>query len=143
MSNCGADRHAGSIGAMELTGRMLVLAAVVVGAALSLPAVAFADDRDVRKAGACTASSEIEIRLRAEKDVIRIELEIEAERPATSWSLVVLHERRIAFRGVIRARSGSRTARLRRTVDDYLGRDSIVVRASGPRLESCRVSAAV
>lgn len=128
---------------MKLTGRMLVLAAVVVGAALAYPALALADERETRKAGACTASSEIEIRLRAEKDVIRIELEIEADRPRTAWNVVVLHERRIVFRGVIRARSGSRTARLRRTVDDFLGRDSIAVRASGPRLESCRVSAAV
>jgi hypothetical protein len=127
---------------MKLAGRMSLLT-VAACAALSLPAVAAADDREVRKTGACTASSEIDIRLRAEKGVIRIELEIEAERPATAWSVIVLHERRVAFRGVIRARGGSRSARLRRTFADLFGRDSVVVRASGPRLESCRVSAAV
>jgi hypothetical protein len=57
--------------------------------------------------------------------------------------VILLHERRIAFRGVVRSRDDSRTVRLRRTIDDWFGRDSIVVRASGPRLESCRVSATV
>ena len=128
---------------MKLAGRISLLAAVAVGAVLSLPAVATADDREVRKTGTCTATSEIDIRLRAEKGAIRVELEIEGERPATAWSVILLHERRIAFRGVIRSRSGSRSTRLRRTLPDLFGRDSIVVRATGARRESCRVSAAV
>jgi hypothetical protein len=128
---------------MKLDQRMLLLAAVAACAALSLPAVATADDdKDVRKAGTCTASSRINIRLRADGDEIRIDLEIRTQRRNTAWSVILLRERRTVFKGVIRS-GDSRTAKLRREIDDWYGRDSIVVRASGPRLETCRVSATV
>lgn len=127
---------------MKLHGRLLLLAALVACAALVLPAVASADDGgEVRKAGTCTASSRMTIRLRHDDDRIRVELEIRTRRKGSAWNVILLHERRIAFRGVIRSRGD--TVRLRRSIADWFGRDSIVVRASGLRLESCRVSAAV
>ena len=127
---------------MKLNGRLLLLAAFVACAALLLPAVASADDDgEVRKAGTCTASSSMTIRLRPDDDGIRVELEIRTRRAGTAWNVILLHERRIAFRGILRSRGD--TVRLRRSVADLFGRDSIVVRASGPRRESCRVSAAV
>ena len=128
---------------MKLDQRMLLLAAVAACAALSLPAVATADDdTEVRKTGTCTASSRITIRVRADDDEIRIDLEIRARQRNTAWNVILLRERRTVFRGVIRSRD-SRTVKLRRTIDNWYGRDSIVVRASGPRLETCRVSATV
>ena len=81
------------------------------------------------------------IRLRPDDDAIRVELEIRTRRKGSAWNVILLHERRTAFRGVIRSRGD--TVRLRRTIANWFGRDSIVVRASGPRLETCRVSAAV
>ncbi len=129
---------------MKLDPRMLLLAVVAACAALSLPAVAKADDdNEVRKAGTCTASSRIDIRVRAEDDEIRIDLEIRTQQRRSAWNVILLRERRTVFRGVIRSRDGSRTVKLRRTIDNWFGRDSIVVRASGPRLETCRVSATV
>jgi hypothetical protein len=129
---------------MRFSGRMLLVLTVAAACpALSLPAVASADDGEVRKAGSCTGSSEIDIRLRADDGKIRLELEIEARRPGAAWNVILLRERRIAFRGVVRARDGSRQARLRRTFEDWFGRDSFVIRASGPRAETCRVSAAI
>jgi hypothetical protein len=129
---------------MKLDQRMVLLAVVAACAALSLPAVAAADDdKEVRKAGTCTASSRINIRVRADGDEIRIELEIRTQRRNSAWSVILLRERRTVFRGVIRSRDDSRTARLRREIDDWYGRDAIVVRASGPRRETCRVSATV
>jgi hypothetical protein len=129
---------------MKLDQRMLLLAAVTACAALSLPAVAAADDdKEVRKAGTCTASSRISIRLRPEDGEIRIDLEIRTQQRKSAWSVILLRERRTVFRGVIRSRDGSRTVKLRREIDDWFGRDSIVARASGPRLETCRVSATV
>ena len=129
---------------MKLDQRMLLLAVVAACAALSLPAVANADDdNEVRKAGTCTASSRIDIRVRAEDDEIRIDLEIRTQQRRSAWNVILLRERRTVFRGVIRSRDGSRTVKLRRTIDNWFGRDSIVVRASGPRLETCRVSATV
>ena len=74
---------------------------------------------------------------------IRIDLEIRTRQRNSAWSVILLRERRTVFKGVIRSRDGSRTVKLRRTIDDWFGRDSIVVRASGPRLETCRVSATV
>jgi 2-methylaconitate cis-trans-isomerase PrpF len=129
---------------MWLERNMLLLAAVAACAALSLPSVASADDGgEVRKAGSCTASSTMNVRLRADDGKIRVELEIEGRQRGAAWTVILLRERRIAFRGVIHAREGSREARLRRTFDDWFGRDSIVIRASGPRAETCRVSAAI
>jgi hypothetical protein len=129
--------------AMKLDQRMFLLAAVAACLALTLPAVATADDdKEVRKAGTCTSSSRLTIRLRAEDDEIRIDLEIRARQRGTAWNVILLHERRTVFRGVVRSRD-SRTVKLRREIDNWFGQDSIVVRASGPRLETCRVSATV
>jgi len=129
---------------MKLEGRKLLLATAAACAALLLPAVAVADDdREVRKTGTCTASSRIDLRLRSDEDEIRIEVEIEARQRGARWTVVVLRERKIVFRGVVRSRDDSRTAKLRREIHDWFGPDSIVVRASGPRNETCRVSATV
>ena len=129
---------------MRFRSLMVGLGALATCAVLSAPAVASAGDgRETRKTVSCTASSRIEIRLRADDGKIRLELEIEARRTGVAWSVILLRERRIAFRGVVRARSGSREAKLRRTFADWFGRDSFVIRASGPIAETCRVSAAI
>ncbi len=128
---------------MRLERNTLLLVAVASCAAISLPSVATADDGEVRKTGSCTASSKLSVRLRADGKTIRVELEIEARQRGAAWNVILLRERRIAFRGVIRAREGSREVRLRRTLEDWFGRDSIVFRATGPRAETCRVSVAV
>ena len=122
---------------------MLLLAALAASAALSLPAVASADDGEVRKAGSCTGSSSMDVRIRTDDGKLHVELEIEGRRRGVAWSVILLRERRIVFRGVVRARKNSREVRLRRTFDDWFGRDSIVIRASGPRAETCRVSASI
>jgi hypothetical protein len=122
--------------------RAIVLLAALC-AMLALPALATADDGDdVRRTGRCTRSSDIELRLRADDGTIRVEVRIDAERPGR-WSLLLLHERRIAFRGVVRPAGSSDDVRLRRNVADWFGRDAVTVRAKGPRLEACAVSAAL
>lgn len=119
---------------------MLLILAVLC-AALALPLAAGADDGpgDVRLTGACSRSSEVRLRLRSDDDVIRVEIEIEADRRGSKWAVILLHERRIAFRGNLRT-NRDRSIELRRSVPDWLGTDSFVVRATGPRGESCRVS---
>jgi hypothetical protein len=121
--------------------RVLVALAALC-AALALPLVAAADDGpdDVRRSGACSRSSEIELRVRADDNVIKVELEIETSRRGSTWAAILLHERRIAFRGNLRTRSNG-SIELKRSVPDWFGVDSFVARASGPRGESCRVSA--
>lgn len=119
--------------------RALVIVAAVCFV-LALPLVAHADDGDVRREGTCTRSSSVELRLRADDDRIRVELEIESTRSG-AWSVILLHERRIVYRGTLRSRGGS--VELRRTVPDWVGPDAVVARATGPRSESCRVAASV
>jgi hypothetical protein len=125
------------------SGRLVagVLAAVV--AALVLPLAAVADEEprdDVRRTGTCTGSSKVELDLGADDGAIRIELEIETRRRGAKWSVILLHERRTVFRGIVRTRGGG-TLELRRTVPDWFGSDTVAARASGPRRETCRVSA--
>lgn len=122
---------------------MLLAAAAVLVAALVLPLAGNAaradDDAEIRVRGTCSRTSEASLRARADDGRIRIDVRIDTRRRGAAWSVIVLHERRIAYRGVVRT-NRSRAIRLRRTVRDLFGRDSLVVRASGPARETCRVS---
>lgn len=82
------------------------------------------------------------LRLRSDDDAVRVELEVETRQRGSTWAVILLHERRIAFRGNLRT-DGDGSIELRRTVPDWFGTDSFVVRATGPRSESCRVSASL
>jgi hypothetical protein len=81
------------------------------------------------------------MRLRADKGVIRIELELQHRRRAGSWRVVVLHERRIAARATLAGARAAGDLELRRTVPDWFGTDRIVIRATGPRAELCALTA--
>jgi hypothetical protein len=113
--------------------------------ALLLPTAAVADDgeREVRRAGTCTGSSRVTIRLEADDGKIEVEVEIRTRARTRAWRVVLVHERRVAFHGLVRPRSGGRSIRLRRTLPDWFGRNTIVARANGPGVESCRVAATV
>jgi hypothetical protein len=130
---------------LERSGRMALLAAVVTSLALGLPSVAAADDgeREVRRVGTCTGSSRATMRLEADDGRIEVEFEIRTRSTTRAWRVVLLHERRVAFHGLVRPRSGGRSVRLRRTVPDWFGRDTIVVRATGPGVETCRAIATI
>jgi hypothetical protein len=119
-----------------------LLALAALCAALALPLAATADDgpEDVRRSGDCSRSSEIGLRARSDDDVIEVELEIDTPRRGSTWAVILLHERRIAFRGNLRTRSNG-SIELKRSVPDWFGVDVLVARATGPSAESCRVSA--
>lgn len=121
---------------------LLALAAAALAVALTLPPRATAGDDEARRTGECTGSSAVTLRLRADDDAIRVELELDTERRGSRWAVILLHERRIVFRGTLRTGS-SGSLRLRRTVPDWFGRDAFVARAAGPRAEACRASAAL
>ena len=123
---------------------LLTLAVAVVG--LVIPGCAAADDghdrAEVRTRGVCTGSSVSTLRVRSEEGTVRIEFQIDSPRDAArTWTLVVLRERRIAFRGMLRPARGSRSVRLRRTVPDWPGSEQIVVRAVTVNGETCRAQA--
>jgi hypothetical protein len=128
---------------LRRTRKTLAVVAVTVVAVLALPFGAAADDgddREIRVTRACSSGSETSLRARTDDGSIRVELRIEPDRRGP-WRVVFLHERRIAYRGTLRPSSSSGTVRLRRIVPDLFGRDSLVIRSSGPRGESCRIAA--
>lgn len=128
--------------------RLPALVAALACAMLALPVTAVADDgdddrREVRKAGACSGSSTATLRLRAEDGEIRVRFEIDTRGSTSTWKVVLLHERRLVFRGVLRPKGDSGDVELRRVLEDWFGSDALVIRATGPRAETCRASAVI
>ncbi len=125
---------------------LLALAALIV--ALPLAPVARADDDadrdDVRVERSCARQSTIRLRVRAEDDDrLRVDLDVRSSRRGTTWTVSVVHERRLA-RSVTRRTSGSsRSFSVRFALPDWPGRDTVVARAVGPRGEVCLAAVTV
>ena len=121
---------------------VLVLAALLV---LAAPVGAHADDGDdVRVERACSARSTVRLRVRTrDDDELRVDLTVRTRRRGAAWSVVVVHERRIAWRGTQRTGSSSGAFSRRLTLPDWPGRDMVTVRALGPGGEVCRASVSV
>jgi len=125
--------------------RLPLLALTLALAALCGATRAAADggDREVRVRGACTGRNVSQLRVRAEDGRLRIDVRVQSPRPYARWTVVVLRERRIVFRGPVRTVQGGRELELRRTVADWPGTDTVAVRASTRDGQSCRASATV
>jgi hypothetical protein len=111
---------------------------------LALPASSQArggggDDDEVRTSGTCGGGARSELRLKADDGAIELRFEVRGARRG-SWRVVVVQERRVAWRGTVRADGGSRSFRIERDLDDLPGADAIMVRASGPRGVTCNAS---
>ena len=116
----------------------LVLALIAVQPVAARPA---ADD-EVRVSGVCggrTAAS-----LRAKADDGRLEVRFGVERASAGrWTVVLVHERRVAWRGSRLVRRGSNSFEVRRSLRDLAGADAVVARAWGPGGVTCRATATV
>jgi len=100
------------------------------------------DDPDVRVERPCTGRSAVRLRVReADDDQLRVDLTVRTERRGATWSIVVVHERRLVGRARSRTSWSSGSFSRRFMVADWPGRDTIVVRALGPRGEVCRAVA--
>ena len=108
---------------------------------LALPASSQArgGDDEVRTSGRCGGGASSELRIRAEDGTIELRFEVRGARRG-SWRVVVVQERRVAWRGTVGASGGSRSFRVERELDDLPGADAIMVRASGPRGVTCNAS---
>jgi hypothetical protein len=62
---------------------------------------------------------------------------VRGRRGGERWRVVLVHERRVRWRGRARTRSGSHSFRVRRSLPDFSGADQVTVRASGPRGNTC------
>jgi hypothetical protein len=111
--------------------------------ALGAPAAASArhgdDGGEVRAAGTCGGGVRSELKLKARDGGIEAEIEVDHARRGSSWRLTLSQEGRVAWRGSVRARSGSFS--VERRLRDLAGADRISVRASGPRGVTCRLTA--
>ena len=117
---------------------------------LALPSAALAEDDDddsqaeARVELSCSANSRVRLRVRTrDDDELRVEIDVRTPRRGRSWSVVMVHERRLVFRVQRRTGRSSGSFSLRRTIPDWPGLDTVTVRATGPRGEVCRASATV
>jgi hypothetical protein len=122
--------------------RLVSLAALCVALALVAPAPALArgGDDDVRVTGTCGKGATSKLRLRTKDGAIEVEFEVKANRGGQRWRVVLVHERRVAWRGRARTRSGSRSFRIRRSIPDFGGADQVTGRASDPRGNTCEAT---
>ena len=118
---------------------MLAALVVVVAAA----AAARADGGDeVRVDRSCTAGSTVRLRVRErDGDLLRVDVDLQATRRGTAWIVTIVHERRVVLRATRRTGAGSRSVSVRVEIPDWPGRDTVTVRALGPRGELCRAVA--
>jgi hypothetical protein len=117
-----------------------VIAAISLALALGAPPSALArggDGKDVRVSGSCGKGATSKLRLRAKDGAIQVEFEVKGRRSGERWRVVLVHERRVAWRGSARTRSGSGSFRIRRSIPDFGGADQVTARASGPRGNTC------
>jgi hypothetical protein len=97
--------------------------------------------REARVAGACSTGATSKLRLRSRDGSISVEFEVRRRRGGERWRVVLVHERRVAWRSAIRTKGSSGSFRIRRSLDDYDGPDQVTARASGPRGLTCEASA--
>ena len=99
------------------------------------------DSRDeVRVSGVCGGTMASTLRLKSKDGGIELRFEVDYARPGVTWRVVLVQERRIAWKGTVKTR-GSGSYEVRRILRDLPGADVITVRALGPRGLVCRATA--
>ena len=114
---------------------------VFVFAVRSVAAVAKDGRGEVRVAGVCGSGATSKLRLKSEDDGIELRFEVDHSRAGVLWRVVLVHERRIAWKGAVRTTRPSGSFQVRRTVQDLAGADAVTARALGPGGLVCRAAA--
>jgi hypothetical protein len=112
---------------------------VLAAAALAAPA-AMAGNGDVRKQGTCTGATSIELKLGNEDGRVEVELEVDANRRGSKWTVRIRRNGTLVFAGQRKTRGRSGSFTVRRVVSAS-GQSRFTARATGPSGEVCRVSA--
>jgi hypothetical protein len=99
------------------------------------------DQREARVTGTCSKGATAMLQLRSREGNIQVEFELNRRGSDESWRVIVVHERRVAWRRDLRTRRSTGSFRVRITLVDLGGPDQITVRASGPGGITCETSA--
>ena len=99
------------------------------------------DDREVRARGTCTGPATTTLKLKADDRRIEAELEVDQNRSGVRWRIVLVHERRVAWRGSARTSGSSGSFSVERRLPDLPGFDTVSARATAPGGLTCRVGA--
>ncbi len=139
----GADAHTHH---MSQPARLLLALLACVCALVAAAPSAWAsddedDDREVRARGTCTGSATTKLRLKTDDGRIEAELEVDQNRSGVRWRIVLVHERRVAWRGSARTSGSSGSLSVDRRLPDLPGFDTVSARATAPGGLACRVSA--
>ncbi len=127
--------------------RSLALLAVVpaLAAAGASPALARqgrgGDRAEVRAAGICGKGASSALKLKARDGGIETEFEVHHARAGSRWSITIVHEREVAYRGKRRTEGPSRSFSVSYHGTDYSGADRVTARAVGPRGLVCTATA--
>jgi len=97
--------------------------------------------REARVSGTCGKGASSKLRLRSRDGRISVEFDVKRARRGERWRVVIVHERRVAWRGTVRTGRSGGSFRVRRTLRDYGGSDRVSVRAAGPGGLTCEASA--
>ena len=119
---------------------LLGLAALALPSILPMAATAKDGGGEVRVAAVCSKGVRSELRLKATDGSIEVRFRLRRGH-ASSWRVVLVQERRIAWKGTQRTSGSDGSFELRRTVPDLAGADAFTATAWGPRGLVCRASA--
>ena len=95
----------------------------------------------MRVAGVCGSGATSELRLRSRDDGIELRFELDHSRAGVVWRVVLVHERRVAWKGAARTTRPNGSFEVRRTLQDLPGADAVTASAWGPRGLVCRAAA--
>jgi hypothetical protein len=126
--------------------RRAALAALAAALVLTTPAFARGggpgpggDRPEVRVAGICAKGATSSLRLRARNGGIEAEFEVHGRRGV--WSVTIVHERVVAWRGNRRPGVSSGSFSVFYRLPDYSGADTVTARATGARGGVCSATA--
>ena len=73
--------------------------------------------------------------------VLEVRFEVDYTRARVPWRVVLVHERRVAWKGTVKTTSPYGSFEIRRTLSDFPGADAVTARAWGPSGVMCRATA--
>jgi hypothetical protein len=86
---------------------------------------------------------EVDIGIPGGDSGIAVDLRVRVRRPVVVWRLVLLHERRIVYRGTRRSSGSGYVLRYGRRVPEWLGRQTVVARLATDSGRMCRLEATI